>query len=309
LAQNVQTQSYDLKFGYARNEFFLVPTSKRVVNDGNNNDAAGAGTVIEEIDSKGKTIKRTRNYDASIEHNDPSNTPEVLSEIQVGGTGKQTLAAGGQQGAGITVCQRLAVGQRAVQSSAALAMMAYDAKTAAAAAGLDRASQSPSDLRTYTTMIDALVSSTADLASKGDEHAKKQLSALDNAAARLRVEPATVFAYTFDNSETLTPLETPLQVPSSFKDAKSATALAKSLRTSTEQLNFALSAAAKATPKMTTLKLASGPKSPTNEVPRTISTGDVAGIKAGQDAMADSITKQLIDSGEFQSLISFYFGK
>ncbi len=116
LAQNAQTQMYELKAGFFRHEFFLVPTSKRVVNDADNKDAAGTTNRDGRLD----TLK-------CIEHNDPSHTPEVLAEIQVGGYGKQSIK---EQGGRVEVYQRLAVGRQAVRSRAAVALMASDAETA-----------------------------------------------------------------------------------------------------------------------------------------------------------------------------------
>ena len=113
--QNAQTQMYEFKLGYARNELFLVPTSKRVINDRNDDDAAGTRT-----DYAG--------YPAWLENSDPSRTPEVLAEIQVGGSGKQGQ---GSQDTAVKVYQRLAVGKMAVDSDAAIALMANDPTTAA----------------------------------------------------------------------------------------------------------------------------------------------------------------------------------
>ncbi|MBX3405828.1 MAG: hypothetical protein KF869_03600 [Phycisphaeraceae bacterium] len=118
LAQNAQTQMYEAKLGYFRNEFFLVPTSKRVVYDADNKDAAG---------TKGCTA--TACMLKSAECNDPSKTPEVLAEIQVGGSGKQTFK---DQTSRVDVYQRLAVGRIAVQSKAAVALMSKDPAAARA---------------------------------------------------------------------------------------------------------------------------------------------------------------------------------
>ena len=103
VTENPKTQLYEGRVGYARHELFLVPTSKRVhYSEGETGDP-GTGT-----------------------HDDPSKTPEVLAEIQVGGHAKG--------GGTVKVYQRLAVGALAVRSGAAIALMAQNVETARAAA-------------------------------------------------------------------------------------------------------------------------------------------------------------------------------
>ena len=57
VAQDARTNLYQGRAGYARQELFLVPTSKRVVNEGESGEA----------------------------QNDPGSTPEVLGEIMADG--------------------------------------------------------------------------------------------------------------------------------------------------------------------------------------------------------------------------------
>ena len=122
LAQSPQTQMYELKAGYARSEFFFVPTSKRIVTDGEYRDAAGvhanaAATSFNADSSRIATLQQIQ----AMEDTDPSRTPEVLAEIQVGGaTGRGT---GPETRSTVTIRQRLAVGAKAVESPAAVALM------------------------------------------------------------------------------------------------------------------------------------------------------------------------------------------
>lgn len=108
VAQNPQTQVHEFKLGYARNEFFLVPTDKTVLYE------QSGGANEKECDVRSGASK----------------TANVLAEIQVGGTSKGTEQR-------VTIYQRLAVGDLAVRSGAAIALYAEDEKVAkAASAGL-----------------------------------------------------------------------------------------------------------------------------------------------------------------------------
>lgn len=101
VAENPQTQLYEVKLGYARHELFYVPSSKLVFYRG-----AGESLGDEQPPSS------ISNY------NDPSKSPEVLAEIQIGGK-----SARGQDG-NFQLRQRLAIGPKAVTSPAAKAMLA-----------------------------------------------------------------------------------------------------------------------------------------------------------------------------------------
>lgn len=128
LAQNVQSQMYELRIGYARNEFFWVPTSKRVYYDENGGERTwGSGQPA---------------------HDDPIWTPEVLAEIQVGGRGK--LGIGSDQGARVAMYQRLAMGKRAVESKAAVALMANDPETARALVNIPTVLSTPNAVEMQT---------------------------------------------------------------------------------------------------------------------------------------------------------------
>lgn len=105
VAENPQTQMYELKLGYARHELFYVPSSKLV--------------FYEKGGGKGKEVAPTTITD----YNDPSSTPEVLAEIQIGGSGQS-------RGGNFTLRQRLAIGKNAVGAPAAVGLMAGDSQAA-----------------------------------------------------------------------------------------------------------------------------------------------------------------------------------
>jgi hypothetical protein len=112
LSQNPTTQLYEARVGFARNEFFFVPTSKRVVYDASGHEAAG-----------------TRDALSGADHHQATPTPNVLAEIMADGA-----IPGPSGGAAIKVgvYQRLAVGDEAVKQPAAIALFARDSQTAAA---------------------------------------------------------------------------------------------------------------------------------------------------------------------------------
>lgn len=100
IAENPQTQMYEMKLGYSRHELFYVPSSKMAFYDKGCNGLEGE-----------KAPCKLSNY------NDPSKTPEVLAEIQIG-----SKAQG--KDSGFTLRQRLAIGPKAVESDAAKALLA-----------------------------------------------------------------------------------------------------------------------------------------------------------------------------------------
>lgn len=173
LAQNPTTQIYEVKAGFARNELFYVPTSKRVVySDDGQREAAGApGADPERLEAL-----------ARLERADPSMTPEVLAEIQVGGTGRQTLGGAGEQGAKIEVYQRLAVGKLAVNAPAAIALLANDAATARAVAG---AAPPIIESRDFVPVVRLLIDTLKTRSAEGDADAAGELAGLDAAADRV----------------------------------------------------------------------------------------------------------------------------
>ncbi|MBX3404364.1 MAG: hypothetical protein KF699_13215 [Phycisphaeraceae bacterium] len=195
VAQSSQTQMYEAKLGYFRSEFFLVPTSKRVVNDADNKDAAGTTTDACRINS----LKQ-------IENNDPSFTPEVLAEIQVGGTGKQAFR---EQSNKIEVYQRLAVGRVAVQSKAAVALMASDHQTAKALSAV------PTNVSVAEPLAAALSSVASVLKEAAAKHsaASEALAALHQMAQQITPPTASEHRYMFDRGKKQI-LKEPMQVAS-----------------------------------------------------------------------------------------------
>lgn len=103
IGQSATTGAYELNAGFARHELFLVPTDKTIAYD------QSAGTQSHASAGAEKTAN-------------------VIGEIQVGGTGR---GPGGR----VETYQRLAVGDLAVRSGAAVALMASDPATAAAVTG------------------------------------------------------------------------------------------------------------------------------------------------------------------------------
>ncbi|HYE03056.1 MAG TPA: hypothetical protein VD963_07455 [Phycisphaerales bacterium] len=100
ITENPATRSYQGRLGYGRHELFHVPTSKLVAGGEHVTSGAPVGP-------------------APVTFNDPASVPDVLAEIQVGGT----LRGSSQK---VRLYQRLAVGSNAVRSPAASLMMAPD---------------------------------------------------------------------------------------------------------------------------------------------------------------------------------------
>lgn len=291
LAQNPQTQVHELKAGFVRNEFFLVPTSKRVVYNENNKDAAGTGTVTEETDAAGNKIRRGSNYSSSIEENDPSSTPEVLAEIQVGGKGKQAIGTSPEQGANVEIYQRLAVGKIAVQSSAAVALMSQDAKTAEAVAGLKRSELTPnarsSDFAAISSFIRLMKGSD-------DPAAAQRVAGLDAVAKSIRPPAKRFNQFSFGKTSDV-PTVTKNPYPrttdpdqTSFSDANDALEYISRLNDSIR----ALSLAQKAADEGAALEL---------------SASEYKAIQTSQEAILDEVSIKLLGSKEFRNLGQFLF--
>ncbi|MEL6328290.1 MAG: hypothetical protein AAFR38_01400 [Planctomycetota bacterium] len=104
IAQNAQTQVYELKAGFARNEFFLVPTNK----------------TIQYAEKGGAKQKESAVFEGSA-----AETANVLAEIQVGGASKGSNNS-------VEIYQRLAVGDIAVRSGAAIALYSQNEEVARA---------------------------------------------------------------------------------------------------------------------------------------------------------------------------------
>jgi len=102
IAENKQTQSYELKAGYIRSQFYSIPTGKLVENPG-----AATNTQIV-TDNQGKPGSGKFSNAANV-------TPEMVSGIKShSGLGDLLL--------GMDVSENFAVGEVAVNSQAAIAM-------------------------------------------------------------------------------------------------------------------------------------------------------------------------------------------
>jgi hypothetical protein len=108
LAENPQTQLYEVKVGYIRSQFYSIPTSKQVKGGKHTNEEGN------DVIAEGQLS------------NDPSGTPELVSGIRMESDAK-TLNLG------VKISENFAVGKEAVKSPAAVAMYASMAQTAAGA--------------------------------------------------------------------------------------------------------------------------------------------------------------------------------
>lgn len=179
LAQNPQTQGYEARAGFSRQELFIVPTSKRVA-----------------YDSGGEVPPRARSFaadgtpirdDAGVTSDDPSRTPEVLGEIMVDG-------AVGLDPAGkplsVGVYQRLAVGPRAVSSPAAERLLARGVGGSVAPATLNDPARAA--LReTLRPRVDELLARSGGQQIRIGERWLLPLEAQDLWAAQAAGEPTT----------------------------------------------------------------------------------------------------------------------
>jgi hypothetical protein len=113
VAENKQTQLYELKAGYIRSQFYSIPTGKLVENPN-----AADDTSITSAPGGGTSNAKVSNA-ANV-------TPQVVSGIKEhSGLGDLLL--------GMDVSENFAVGEVAVMSPAAVAMYVADAKTPQAA--------------------------------------------------------------------------------------------------------------------------------------------------------------------------------
>jgi hypothetical protein len=106
LAENKQTQLYELKAGYIRSQFYSIPTGKLVENDNPDTQIV--------LDKNGKTVKAKISNAANI-------TPQVVAGIR-SHTGLQDILLG------MDVSENFAVGEVAVNSDAATAMYISNAQ-------------------------------------------------------------------------------------------------------------------------------------------------------------------------------------
>lgn len=314
LAQNPQTQVYELKIGGARNEFFLVPTGKRLVSSASNDAAgdvvskladripttsngAGGRMTVEEMARFVELLKVIK----EMEHNDAGTTPEVLAEIQVNGRAKQTL--GGEQGGHVDVYQRLAVGREAVRTPAAVALMANDPETAkwagAATVGTPTAS------RSFSSMLVSLSGILADLSAAGDAEAKLLSSQLDARVRSLAFSPQRVPSVRFEATDS--PhllLGSDIEVPARMQDFKSFARVVGQLRLSVDQLTVALN-----DDRFKPTESTPNPKIPLSSAAGapSLSRSDVEAMAAARASLADEISKPVLSSAAFRNAVEFLF--
>ncbi len=121
VAQNPKTQVYELKLGYLRHEFFFVPTSKTVTY---NRQTSPSGML--------QWVFGPPLIEEGVSNHSPKPTAEVLGEVAA------DVSADGQEAgpsANFGVRQRLAVGETAVRTGGAVALMADSAEEASASHG------------------------------------------------------------------------------------------------------------------------------------------------------------------------------
>lgn len=125
IAQNPQTELYEIKVGYIRSQFYSIPTSKQV--EGGSHTAS---------DGKTKVVSESQLS------NDPSRTPEVVSGIKMESDAR-TLNLG------IKISENFAVGKLGVMSPAAVAMYAAGATTTNGADAAKQAVEAVTNSKEY----------------------------------------------------------------------------------------------------------------------------------------------------------------
>lgn len=151
VAENKQTQLYELKAGYIRSQFYSIPTGKVVESDNASFNMLSTCRKIARIPVGTITDSTERTKVFSLlsscvtgNHSQASNaaniTPEVISGIHAN-MGLQDIIFG------MEVSESFAVGKEAVNSPAAVAMYVANAKTKEAA-------QSASDAVGYASLKD-----------------------------------------------------------------------------------------------------------------------------------------------------------
>lgn len=315
LAQNPQTQVYELKIGGARNEFFLVPTGKRLVST-SSGDAAGnlISKLADRIPTTSDGASGGRMTDLEMirfiqllevikgmEHNNVGTTPEVLAEIQVNGRAKQTL--NGEQGGTVDVYQRLAVGREAVRTPAAVALMANDPETAKWAGSATAGN--PTASRSFSAMLVSLSGILADLSKAGNAEAKLQLSQLDAHVRSLAFPPQRVPSVQFDTGDSPHLVQgSDIEVPERMKDFESFARVVGQLRLSVDQLTLALNDS----------QFQPTASTPNPRIPLSAATGapslsrsDVETLAKARASLADEIAKPVLSSAAFRSAVDFLF--
>ncbi len=127
LAENPQTQLYEVKVGYIRSQFYSIPTSKTILKEDSAQDVK-----IEE--KSGRAITGKSQY-SPLTQVGADKTPELVSGVHVNSSAQHLLL-------GVDISESFAVGPLAVMSPAAVAMYVAAAKSPAAANAASEASKS-----------------------------------------------------------------------------------------------------------------------------------------------------------------------
>ena len=152
VAENKQTQLYELKAGYIRSQFYSIPTGKVVQNP--------SVTMVMIISADGKTTNCIPVTNSVALSNAANLTPQLVSGINAH-TGLGDLLLG------MTIMENFAVGSDAVNSKAAVAMYISQAATstnaqAASAAVIAQSAAADKLISTDNLMTDKIISYVSD---------------------------------------------------------------------------------------------------------------------------------------------------
>jgi hypothetical protein len=141
LAENKQTQLYELKAGYIHSQFYSIPTGKMVENDGVANDTA----IVTSSTTAGVTQTQAAKYS-----NAANITPQLVSGIKASTSLADVVV-------GMNISENFAVGDVAVNSYAASAMYISSANNTnsadAAAKAVEAVSQSTNSVANTENII------------------------------------------------------------------------------------------------------------------------------------------------------------
>jgi hypothetical protein len=266
LNQNPESGLYELTLGYRRGEFFFVPTSKRVVEDGEKGDG----------------------------NDDPCCTPEVLAVIGASGNAEGSQAKG-------TIGQALAVGKRAVVSPVAIAAFARDPETAKAAAeavtGKALEGRSEATTRSIIALGVNSVAGLRTLAREGDASAITHCAALDKLAQAI-VPPAADAEYRWDG--TAHSLAATASTAPTYQNIEDVHEHLRKMNDSLEHLNKAASYLEKQ-PTGTTAPFSGGSSGKT-----TIDLNESRSAAVSMKALRDYLARELATSASYGSAMKYF---
>jgi hypothetical protein len=110
LAENPQTQLYEVKVGYIRSQFYSIPTSKTILEEAE----ASTVTTTREEGAQRTTVTGKSRY-SPLTQTAANRTPQVVSGIRMESGAKHLFL-------GVDITESFAVGEIAVNSPAAVAM-------------------------------------------------------------------------------------------------------------------------------------------------------------------------------------------